>query len=109
MLSLLQDAGRFGHHAIGLTSGGPLDGEAFYWANRLCLNGPEATALEVAQGGVRMECLGEITIAVAGAPMPFRVNGRTKALWRSHKLQPGDIIELGYATKGMRTYLAVSG
>ena len=51
MLSLLQDAGRFGHHAIGLTSGGPLDGEAFYWANRLCLNGPEATALEVAQGG----------------------------------------------------------
>ena len=109
VLSLLQDAGRFGHHAIGLTSGGPLDGEAFYWANRLCLNEFGATALEVAQGGVRMECLGETTMAVTGAPMPLRVNGRTKALWRSHKLQPGDMIELGHAAKGMRAYLAVSG
>lgn len=109
VLSLLQDAGRFGHHAIGLTSGGPLDGEAFYWANRLCVNELGATTLEVAQGGLRMECLGEITMAVAGAPMPLRVNGRTKALWRSHKLQPGDMIELGYAIKGMRTYIAVSG
>jgi len=39
----------------------------------------------------------------------LRVNGRTKALWRSHKLQPGDMIELGHAAKGMRAYLAVSG
>ena len=109
VLSLMQDAGRFGHHSIGLTSGGPLDWEAFYWANRLCANEHGATALEVAQGGVRMECIVETIIAVAGAPMPLRVNGRTKALWRSHKLQPGDMIELGYATKGMRTYLAVSG
>ena len=29
LLSLLQDRGRFGRHRIGLTNGGPLDGEAF--------------------------------------------------------------------------------
>ena len=109
VLSLMQDEGRFGHHAIGLTSGGPLDGEAFYWANRLCANERGTTALEMAQGGARVECLAETTIAVAGAPMPLRVNGQTKALWRSHRLQSGDMIELGHSTKGMRTYLAVSG
>lgn len=29
MLSLIQDAGRFGHFNIGLTNGGPIDLEAF--------------------------------------------------------------------------------
>ena len=27
VLSLFQDAGRLGHHALGLTTGGPMDGE----------------------------------------------------------------------------------
>lgn len=109
VLSLLQDAGRFGHHAIGLTTGGPLDGEAFYWANRLCGNEPGATAMEVAQGGLRMECLGGTTISVTGASIPLRVNGQIKALWRSHRLRLGDMVELGHANKGMRTYFSVSG
>lgn len=30
LLSLIQDLGRFGQHDIGLTTGGPLDSEAFY-------------------------------------------------------------------------------
>ena len=34
VFSLFQDAGRLGHHGLGLTTGGPMDGEAFYWANR---------------------------------------------------------------------------
>ena len=108
VLSLLQDAGRFGHHAIGLTTGGPLDGGAFYWANRLCGNNPGATVLEMAQGGLRLECLGETTVAVTGAPMRLKVNGQTKALWRSHRLRSRDVVELGHTKKGMRTYLAAA-
>ena len=44
LLSLVQDSGRFGLHGIGLTTGGPLDRNAFRWANRLCEN-PENSAL----------------------------------------------------------------
>ena len=38
IFSLLQDAGRYGWHGIGLTTGGPMDRQAFRWANRLCGN-----------------------------------------------------------------------
>ena len=38
VLTLLQDAGRFGYHRLGLTAGGPADPLAFNWANRLCGN-----------------------------------------------------------------------
>lgn len=37
LLSLLQDLGRFGQHAIGLTTGGPLDREAFYGPTVYCI------------------------------------------------------------------------
>ena len=50
MLSLIQDKGRFGAFNIGLTNGGPIDSLAFEWANRLCSNALEATAIEVKIG-----------------------------------------------------------
>ena len=46
ILSQFQDEGRFGHHAMGLTTGGPVDGEAFYWANRLAGNQRKVTFRE---------------------------------------------------------------
>ena len=103
VLSLFQDAGRLGHHALGLTTGGPMDGAAFYWANRLAGNPEGATTLEVAQGGLRLECTGDTSVAVAGAAMPLKINGQTKALWRSHRMTAGDVLELRHATAGLRT------
>lgn len=109
VLSIFQDAGRLGHHALGLTTGGPMDGEAFYWANRLTGNAEGVTALEVAQGGLRLESTGATSVAVAGAVMPLKINGQTKALWRSHRVTAGDVLELGHATAGLRAYVAASG
>ena len=109
VFSLFQDAGRLGHHALGLTTGGPMDGEAFYWANRLAGNAEGATTLEVAQGGLRLECTGATSVAVAGAAMSLKINGQTKALWRSHRMTAGDVVELGRAAVGLRAYVAASG
>jgi len=109
VLSLFQDGGRFGHHALGLTTGGPMDGGAFYWANRLVENPEGTTAMEVAQGGIRLECTGDTTVAVTGADVALRINGRVRALWCSHRLGRGDSIELGHAESGMWAYLAVAG
>ena len=50
--SQLQDGGRFGHHNIGLTTGGPMDRDSHIWANRLCGNAEGATAIEVMMGGL---------------------------------------------------------
>ncbi len=107
-LSLLQDGGRFGHHQIGLTNGGPLDPDAFRWANRLCENSDSATAIEITFGGLQLISAADTRIAVAGADMPLTINGESKALWRSHHIHNGDRIELGYSQSGCRTYLAIA-
>lgn len=109
LLTLIQDAGRFGYHGIGLTTGGPLDREAFFWANRLCENALEATALEVSFGGLVLEAQVDTRIAVTGAQMPLKIAGQEAAAWETHAVKAGDKIELGFATAGSRAYLAVAG
>ena len=109
ILALLQDEGRFGHHRIGLSNGGPLDREAFHWANRLCGNPLNSCAIEITIGGLELKAEIDTRIAVTGAMLPFKINGIEKALWQSHPVQTGDRIELGFATAGTRAYLAVTG
>ena len=109
ILSLIQDAGRFGQHHLGLTTGGPLDPFAFKWANRLCRNPLGATALEVSIGGLILEAQITTQICLTGASMPLKINGELRDSWRSQPILPGDKIELGYATAGCRAYLAVTG
>ena len=109
IFSLIEDAGRFGHHGIGLTSGGPMDSQAFHWANRLCGNPLSAAAIEVTVGGLILEATVDTTIAITGATVPFSINRQTRELWQSHPLKVGDRIELGFALSGSRSYLAVAG
>lgn len=107
--SLIEDAGRFGHHGIGLTSGGPLDGNAFRWANRLCGDQKNAAAIEITVGGLVLESKVNTTIAVTGANTPLTINAQSRELWQSHQVKIGDRIELGFATSGSRSYVAVAG
>ncbi|MCV6612183.1 MAG: biotin-dependent carboxyltransferase family protein [Amphritea sp.] len=109
LLTLIQDAGRFGHHRIGLTTGGPLDALAFRWANRLVDNPANTTALEVSIGGLVLEAETDAQIVLAGAEMPLKINGAEQDRWHAHKVQAGDKIEVGFSTQGARAYLAVSG
>jgi biotin-dependent carboxylase-like uncharacterized protein len=108
VLSLIQDAGRFGAFNIGLTNGGPVDLTAFQWANRLCGNNLNATAIEISVGGLSLIAQLDSTIAITGANMPLTINGQHKELWRSYHVKAGDMIELGFATQGVRSYLAVA-
>ena len=109
VLSLIQDAGRFGAFNLGLTNGGPADSLAFYWANRLCGNELGATAIEISLGGLELIAQVDCVIAVTGAPMPLRVNGQAKACWQSFLVKAGDTIKLGFTPLGVRCYLAVVG
>lgn len=107
--SHLQDRGRFGFHALGLTTGGPLDFNSFCWANKLCNNSGAEACIEVLVGGLVLESQITTQIAVTGATLPLTINQQQVDCWRSHTIQPGDRIELGYATAGCRAYLAVAG
>jgi len=109
LLSLIQDLGRFGQHDIGLTTGGPLDSEAFSWANRLLHNTPNACAIEVSFGGLQLLAQTDSYFCVTGAHLNLTINGVNKALWSSHKVVNGDEIKLGYSSHGCRSYVGVAG
>lgn len=112
ILSLLQDAGRFGQQQIGLTTGGPLDSFAFTVANRLCHNSDNACAIEVSIGGLTLESSVDSVIALTGAKLGLKINGQNKAQWRSHAIKAGDKINIGFASEknsGCRAYLAIAG
>ncbi len=109
LLTLIQDGGRLGQHRIGLTTGGPLDPFAFNWANRLCDNASDATALEISIGGLSLEAQVHTRVALCGGEMTLKINGHELERWHAHRVQPGDKIDVGYSKAGARAYLAVSG
>jgi biotin-dependent carboxylase-like uncharacterized protein len=109
LLSLLQDRGRFGKHGLGLTTGGPLDIVAFYWANRLLDNDPNATCVEVGFGGLVLDAEVDSSFVVTGAEMPCKLNGDEVPQWQTHAISAGDRLELGFASRGTRAYLGVRG
>ena len=108
ILSLLQDSGRRGRHRIGLTNGGPLDGEAFYYCNRLLGNAEGTTVIEVSFGGLQLQARVDTFICVTGARMPLRINGATRSLWEVHPVAAGDTVSLDFAAQGCRAYLGVA-
>lgn len=109
VLSLLQDNGRFGQSALGLTTAGAMDAPSARWANRLLGNDYGAPLIECSVGGLQLRTNTSSYIAVTGAELPLSINGKTAELWTVHKVQPGDVIELGMVSQGLRAYLAVAG
>ena len=109
LLTLIQDRGRFGAHNLGLTTGGPLDALAFDWANRLLGNDENATCLEVSFGGLSLEAEVDTAIVITGAKSTCKINGSEILQWQAYSIKKGDQLEMGFATEGVRAYLAVAG
>ena len=109
LLTTVQDLGRFGHQRVGVPPSGPMDRVAFLVANRLVGNPDGAAAFECTIKGPRLEVRQAATVAVAGAPMGFTVNGQAAAPWTAVAVRPGDVIGFQMASAGCRAYLAVAG
>lgn len=109
LLSLLQDLGRYGYQDIGVTTGGPMDDRAFNWANKLLDNPENATQIEITMGAF-VACFNQKTsFSLTGADSEITLNGVGIQPWCSYQAQAGDRLEIGYAKRGLRTYLAVKG
>lgn len=108
ILSLLQDSGRFGQSALGLTNGGPVDPYSAQMANLLLNNDSDATLIECSIGGLQLQAHCASYIAVTGAELSVSINGQDVPMWTSLAISAGDIIELGMVTAGLRAYVAVA-
>ncbi len=113
-LTTVQDLGRPGYAALGVSTSGAADRGALRCANALVGNSPTAAALELTFGGLRLRCLGKVKLALAGAPLPVRVVGpdgeKSDRSWgAAFDLLAGEQVDLGRPAVGLRSYLAVRG
>jgi len=109
MLTLLVDGGRYGYGDLGITQSGPADRYSAALANKLLHNRPDAPLLEVNMGGLSLTAHTATNIALTGGHAFVKINGSSRRLWRTHRIEPGDTLTIGMVTQGLRLYLAVSG
>jgi len=108
-LTLVQDRGRLGLAHLGVGAAGAMDRGALNLANRLVGNDPDAAALEILLGGAELEADGPLWFAVTGARGTVTVGGRAAEPNTATLLPPGGRLELAFAERGIRYYLAVRG
>ncbi|MEU2522783.1 biotin-dependent carboxyltransferase family protein [Streptomyces pseudogriseolus] len=108
-LTTVQDRGRPGHAHLGVPRSGALDGPAAALANRLAGNPADAAVLETTLDGCALRPRSPVVVAVTGAPCPVTVDGRPVAWGAPVRVPPGSVVDIGAATWGVRSYVAVSG
>ncbi|MFJ8045173.1 biotin-dependent carboxyltransferase family protein [Kitasatospora sp. NPDC096147] len=108
-LTTVQDLGRRGVAHLGVPRGGALDEPALRAGNRLVGNPEGAAGLETTLGGVALRAVGRVVVAVTGAPAAVRVDERAAAWGAAVVVPDGAVVEVGPATYGVRSYLAVAG
>jgi len=105
----VQDLGRTGQMRYGIPPSGPVDRFAFVLTNRLVGNPDTAAALECTLMGPRFEVTAAGAFAVTGADMPVTVDGQAAAGWSTIALKAGDVVKLGPARTGVRSYIGFAG
>lgn len=111
-LALLQDAGRPGLAALGITASGAFDRAAFRAGAALVGNDPAGgdAAIEITLGGLVVRAVGgPVRVALTGAPVPATVEGMAAPYGRAFSLAEGDELALGMPPRGVRSYLSVRG
>jgi biotin-dependent carboxylase-like uncharacterized protein len=108
-LITVQDHGRRGLASMGIGVSGAADRQSHDRANRLVGNLESAATLELTFGCLRAFSSTATWIAVTGAPAPVTVGGRDVAMNTRVPLRPGESVEIGTSSSGLRTYLAMRG
>lgn len=110
---LVQDLGRFGHAALGVSASGVADRTALRDANRAVGNRADAAVLE-SVGGCVLRFRGDGVAAIAGAIGELTLTDaagatRTIAHGAPFATADGDEVALGHPAHGLRYVIAVRG
>ena len=109
VLTTIQDLGRPGAAASGVTPGGAMDRFAHSAANLLVGNDRNAATLECTLVGPRLVALSSCTVAITGGDLAPAINGVPAPMWATVALAEGDQLAFGPRRSGARAYVAVAG
>ena len=94
----------------GFPHAGPMDPLAFQIANSLVGNELGKEGLEITLDGPTLLFLGAAVVAICGAPMDVKLDGKPVPMWSRLQIKPRQKLIIGKTTGGgCRSYLAVYG
>lgn len=105
----VQDRGRTGYRAFGVSQGGAADPLALAEGAALLGQSVDCAALELPGSGGVFEATEPLRIALTGAPMRATLDGAPIVWNASHALPAGSRLEIGGVTAGSYGYLHVGG
>ena len=108
-LTTVQDQGRKGYLQYGMPRAGAVDSYASRLANLLVANSTQAAVLEATLQGPELIFKEEAVIAVTGADMAPKLDGKQLPMWQAVEVSKGSVLSLGTAKSGLRSYIAVAG
>ncbi len=109
LLSTVQDLGRWGWQALGVSVAGPMDPRAHRVANALVGNPADAATIEITLVGPELLFEEERTVAVCGADFVVTVGDHLAAHSAAFRVPRGGHLRFGARAHGSRAYLAVEG
>lgn len=110
LLTIWQDGGRRGQANMGVAESGAMDKTAWRDANRLVGNAAQTPALEIAFGGFAARAERDLVLAVTGADCALTLNAaHPLPMHHPFAVRAGDVLRLGPARRGVRSYLAIRG
>lgn len=107
--TMVQDLGRPGRRAFGVTPSGAMDRFALSAANLLVGNPEGAAGLECALSGPTLVALSNCLVAVTGADFGPTLNGEPVPSWTGIFMAEGDRLACSSRVGGARVYIAVAG
>ena len=109
-LTTVQDLGRPGYAHLGVPRSGALDQPALRRANALVGNPAEAAGLETTLLGCALRFEVAARVAVTGATAAVRLDREpVEARDAVIEVPAGSVLDVGRATRGVRSYVAVAG
>ena len=109
LLTTIQDEGRFGLYHIGMPPSGAMDRFSYRVGNYLVGNPDGAASIEATYLGPQLAFAEDAVIAITGAEMPAKINGRPVAIWEALRVRAGDVLSFDFLRSGARSYIAVAG
>ena len=108
-LTTVQDLGRTGYRASGVSVGGALDPHALRIANLLIGNDASAAGLEVNLGKVRMRFTDDRLVAWCGGAFEVQIGETTLLSGRAGLIRGGEELIIAAPDTGARGWIAISG
>lgn len=105
----VQDQGRPGRLASGISHGGAMDKDALAIGNFLLGNDSGAAGIEVAIFPFRLRVQVDTVVAVTGADCTILVGDRPRPVWWATTIRAGETLAIEAPRAGARSYVAFAG